>query len=88
MVIVKFLSESDCDLYIDTEFFCAVSANLIRKIELEVGSYLIEALDAEGKKSVAKFLILNNHKGKYSYNLVRVQLRLMQLCKNLRISQM
>lgn len=56
MVIVKFLSESDCDLYIDTEFFCAVSANLIRKIELEVGSYLIEALDAEGKKISSQVL--------------------------------
>lgn len=50
MVIVKLLSESDCDLYIDTEFFCAVSANVIKKIELEVGSYLIEALDADGIK--------------------------------------
>lgn len=56
MAIVKFLAESDCDLYIDTDFFCAVSANVITKIELEVGSYLVEALDADGTKISSQVL--------------------------------
>lgn len=56
MAIIKFLSKIDCNLYIDTEFVSVMNADMIKKIELEVGSYLIETFDKEGAKISSQIL--------------------------------
>lgn len=56
MAIVKFLSKIDCNLYIDTEFVSVMNADMIKKIELEVGCYLIETFDTEGSKISSQIL--------------------------------
>lgn len=56
MAIIKFLSKIVCDLYIDTEFISIINADMIKKVELEVGSYLIEALGTDGSKIYSQIL--------------------------------
>lgn len=56
MAIIKFLSKIDCNLYIDTEFVSVINADVIKKIELEVGSYLIETFNTEGSKINSQIL--------------------------------
>lgn len=56
MAILKFLSKIDCNLYIDTEFISAISSDMIKRVELEVGSYLIETFDTEGTKTSSQLL--------------------------------
>ncbi len=48
MAIVKFISESDCQLFIDMEYVCDIYANKMHKISLDAGSYLVEAKDIHG----------------------------------------
>ena len=56
MAIVKFLSKIDCNLYIDTEFISVMNADMIKKMELEIGSYLIETFDTKGAKISSQIL--------------------------------
>lgn len=56
MATIKFLSKIDCNLYIDTDFLSVVNADMIKKVELEVGSYLIETFDIEGAKISSQIL--------------------------------
>lgn len=48
MAIVKFISESDCQLFIDMEYVCDIYANKMHKVSLDAGSYLVEAKDIHG----------------------------------------
>lgn len=47
MAIIKFISEQVCKLYIDTEFVDVIEPNRLYKVEMEVGSYLIEVFTAD-----------------------------------------
>lgn len=62
MAIIKFLSKIDCKLYIDTEFISVMNADMIKKIELETGSYLIETFDTEGAKINSQILNVEESK--------------------------
>lgn len=42
MAIVKFISDQDCQLFIDTKFVDTIHVDQIKKIDLDVGSYFIE----------------------------------------------
>lgn len=49
MAIVKFISEIDCNVYIDMELVGELQAGKMLKVTLEVGSYLVEATDSNGR---------------------------------------
>ena len=49
MVIVKFISDKDCQLFIDMELVGEVHADNMLKVTLEAGSYLVEAKTTDGK---------------------------------------
>lgn len=49
MAIVKFISEIDCNVYIDMELVGELQAEKMLKVTLEVGSYLVEATDSNGR---------------------------------------
>ena len=49
MVIVKFISDKDCQLFIDMELVGEVHADNLLKVTLEAGSYLVEAKNTDGK---------------------------------------
>lgn len=49
MATIKFISEQECYLYIDTECMGILEVSKLKKLELEVGSYLIEVKDMHGK---------------------------------------
>lgn len=48
MAIVKFISEIDCNVYIDMELAGELQAGKMLKLPIDVGSYLVEAKDADG----------------------------------------
>ena len=54
MAIVKFISEIDCKVYIDMEVVGILQAGKMLKVTLEVGSYLVEAIDSNGR-SIRKY---------------------------------
>lgn len=49
MVIVKFISDKDCQLFIDMELVGEVHADNMLKLSLETGSFLVEAKTTDGK---------------------------------------
>jgi len=49
MAIVKFISDQDCHIFIDKENVGKVTADSLLKAVLEVGGYLIEVKDDEGR---------------------------------------
>lgn len=49
MAIVKFISDTNCQLFIDMELAGEVHADNMLKISLETGSYLVEAKNTDGK---------------------------------------
>ena len=48
MAIVKFISEQDCQIFIDKELIGNVTADSLLKVTLKVGGYLIEVKNSEG----------------------------------------
>ena len=50
MAIIKFISDKDCQLFIDKEFVGSIHANQMLKYSLEAGSYLIEVNNLKGKR--------------------------------------
>ncbi len=48
MAIVKFISENDCQLFIDMEYVCNIYANKMHKVSLDADSYLVEAKGIHG----------------------------------------
>ena len=48
MATVKFISEKECQLFIDMELVGIVETNKMLKVALESGSYLVEVKDAKG----------------------------------------
>lgn len=49
MATVKFITDKDCQLFIDMELVGEVHADNMLKVSLETGSYLVEAKNAVGK---------------------------------------
>lgn len=49
MAIVKFISDQDCHIFIDKENVGKVTVDSLLKVALEIGGYLIEVKDEEGK---------------------------------------
>ena len=49
MAIVKFISDQHCQIFIDKEYAGKVTTVSLLKVTLEVGSYLIEVKDDEGR---------------------------------------
>lgn len=49
MAIVKFISEIDCNVYIDMELVGELHVGKMLKVTLEVGSYLVEATDSSNR---------------------------------------
>lgn len=47
MATVKFISEQDCQLFIDTVFAVSLRANQLKRINLQTGSYFIEVKSAD-----------------------------------------
>lgn len=48
MAVVKFISEKDCQLFIDMDYVGNIQTNSMLKTTLESGSYLVEIKDLEG----------------------------------------
>lgn len=48
MAIVKFVSDKDCQVFIDMEFAGKVAPDSILKVTLETGGYLIQIKDDDG----------------------------------------
>ena len=48
MAIVKFISDKDCQVYIDMEFAGKVTLGSMLKVTLETGGYLIQVKDEDG----------------------------------------
>lgn len=48
MAIIKFISEIDCNVYVDMELVGNLQAGKMLKVMLDVGSYLVEAIDTHG----------------------------------------
>lgn len=49
MAIVKFISDQDCHIFIDKENVGKVTVDSLLKVALEIGGYLIEVKDDEGR---------------------------------------
>lgn len=49
MAIVKFISDLDCHIFIDKENVGKVTVDSLLKVVLEIGGYLIEVKDDEGR---------------------------------------
>ena len=56
MAIVKFISDFQCNIFIDLEYVGVAQADKMLKVSLEPGSYLIEAMDEKGK-SLKKYAL-------------------------------
>jgi len=56
MAIVKFISDYQCNIFIDLEYVGVAQADKMLKVSLEPGSYLIEAMDEKGK-SLKKYAL-------------------------------
>ena len=48
MAIVKFVSDKDCQVFIDMEFAGKVAPDSMLKVTLETGGYLIQIKDDDG----------------------------------------
>ncbi len=59
MAIIKFISGIECCLYIDTQFIEELHANVMLKVPLESGSYLVEIKDFENVTLKRYELIVN-----------------------------
>ena len=56
MAIVKFISDFQCNIFVDLEYVGVAQADKMLKVSLEPGSYLIEAIDEKGK-SLKKYAL-------------------------------
>lgn len=56
MAIVKFISDFQCNIFIDLEYVGVAQTDKMLKVSLEPGSYLIEAMDEKGK-SLKKYAL-------------------------------
>ena len=54
MAIVKFITDKNCQLFIDMELVGDVFTGKMLKISLDAGSYLVEGKDTNGK-SIGKY---------------------------------
>lgn len=59
MAIVKFITDKNCQLFIDMELVGDVFTGKILKISLDAGSYLVEGKDTNGK-SIGKYKLTVN----------------------------
>ena len=59
MAIVKFITDKNCQLFIDMELVGDVFTGKMLKISLDAGSYLVEGKDANGK-SIGKYKLTVN----------------------------
>ena len=59
MAVVKFVSDKNCQLFIDMEYVGDVYAGKILKITLDVGSFLVEGKDANGS-IIGKYKMIVN----------------------------
>ena len=49
MATIKFISNIQCQIFIDLEYIGIARSDKMLKVSLEPGSYLIEAMDEKGK---------------------------------------
>ena len=59
MATVKFITDKNCQLFIDMELVGDVFVDKMLKISLEAGSYLVEGKDTNGK-SIGKYMLTVN----------------------------
>lgn len=59
MAIVKFITDKNCQLFIDMELVGDVFTGKMLKISLDAGSYLVEGKDTNGK-SIGKYKLIVN----------------------------
>jgi len=48
MAVVKFISENDCRLFVDTDYVGDIHTDSMLRTTLETGSYLVEIKDLDG----------------------------------------